>query len=124
MSFQKPPSKWNANQVDWSDPDLKALLDRSEGWTLDNRDTAEPLDVQLHVGWGASSGRHASPVWERDQAVVLVTGFAIPVGEHVRIDRHAGEEVRSAWGVVVDGREGFRAEDREAGAWVHWVHVR
>ena len=114
--MQKTPARLSGNRVDWDDERLSALLKKTEGWTLDNRDTAEPLDVQLHVGWGASSGR--------DHAVVLVTGFAIPVGEHVRIDRHAGEEVRSAWGVVVDGREGFRAEDREAGAWVHWVHVR
>jgi len=25
---------------------------------------------------------------------------------------------------VVDGREGFRAEDRANGVHVHWVHVR
>ena len=89
-----------------------------------DRGACEPREVQLHIGWGASSGRHAMLVWERDQAVVVVTGFPIPVGEHVRIDRYAGENVRSAWGVVVDGREGFRAEDRETGAWVHWLHLR
>ena len=122
--MHKTPARLSGNRVDWDDERLSALLKKTEGWTLDNRDTVEPLEVQLHVGWGASTGRHASLVWERDQAVVVVTRFAIPVGEHVRIDRHVGEEVRSAWGVVVDGREGFRAEDRAAGAWVHWVHVR
>ena len=122
--MHKTPARLSGNRVDWDDERLSALLKKTEGWTLDNRDTAEPLEVQLHVGWGASTGRPASLVWERDQAVVVVTRFAIPPGEHVRIDRHAGEEVRSAWGVVVDGREGLRAEDGEAGAWVHWVHVR
>ncbi|MGO4701444.1 hypothetical protein [Dyella sp. 2RAB6] len=122
--MQKTPARLTGNRVDWDDERLSALLKKTESWTLDNRDSADPLEVQLHVGWGASSGRHASLVWERDQAVVLVTAFVIAVGQHVRIDRHVGEEVRSAWGVVVDGREGFRAEDREAGAWVHWVHVR
>ena len=122
--MHKTPARLSGNRVDWDDERLAALLKKTEGWTLDNRDTAEPLEVQLHVGWGSSTGRHASLVWERDQAVVVVTAFAIAVGEHVRIDRHAGEEVRSAWGVVVDGREGFRAGDRETGAWVHWVHMR
>jgi len=122
--MHKTPARMTGNRVDWDDERLAALLKKTEGWTLDNRGTAEPQAVQLHVGWGASSGRQATLVWEREQALVLVTAFAIPVGEHVRIDRHLGEDLRSAWGVVVDGREGFRAEDREAGAWVHWVHVR
>ena len=122
--MHKTPARMSGHRVDWDDERLSALLKKTEGWTLDNRGSAEPQAVQLHVGWGASSGRHADLVWERAQAVVLVTAFAIPVGEHVRIDRHLGEDLRSAWGVVVDGREGFRAEDREAGAWVHWVHLR
>lgn len=122
--MHKPQARWTGNRVDWDDDRLAALLKKTEGWTLDNRGTFDPRDVQLHIGWGATAGRHATLVWEREQAVVVVTGFPIPVGEHVRIDRHAGEEVRSAWGVVVDGREGFRAEDRETGAWVHWLHLR
>lgn len=122
--MHKPPARWTSNRVDWDDDRLVALLKKTEGWTLDNRGACEPRDVQLHIGWGASSGRDAVLVWERDQAVVVLTRFPIPVGEHVRLDRHAGEDVRSAWGVVVDGREGFRAEDREAGAWVHWLHLR
>ena len=32
--------------------------------------------------------------------------------------------MRSSWGIVMDGREGFRAEDRASGIHVHWVHVR
>lgn len=122
--MHKPPARWTGNRVDWDDDRLAALLKKTESWTLDHRGTFEPREVLLHIGWGASSGRTAMLVWEREQAVVVVTAFPMPIGEHVRIDRYAGEEVRSAWGVVADGREGFRAEDRESGAWVHWLHLR
>jgi hypothetical protein len=124
MSFQKTPSKWTANRVDWSDPDLSALLQRSESWSLDNRGTFAPQDVQVHVGWGAGSGRHAVLVWQREQAMVLETTFSVPAGESVRIDRVGPTGLQSVWGVVVEGREGFRAEDKERGVYVHWIHLR
>ncbi|SFS18981.1 hypothetical protein SAMN05216570_3864 [Dyella sp. OK004] len=124
MTFHKSHSKWSANRVNWSDPDLEALLRRSENWKLDNRGTFSPQDVQVHVGWGASGGRHAVLVWERDQALVLETNFLIPPNEHVRIDRPTPTGVRSVWGTVVEGREGYREEDKVNGIHVHWVHVR
>ncbi|GAA0686720.1 hypothetical protein FHW84_001610 [Dyella sp. SG562] len=124
MSFQKPPSKWNANQVDWSDPDLKALLDRSEGWTLDNRSGFEAQRVEVHIGWGASGGRPALLVWERGQALVLETQFPIAKDEKLRIDRHTATGLRSVWGVVADGRKGTRTDDEENNIYVHWVHTQ
>ncbi|WP_266171863.1 hypothetical protein [Dyella subtropica] len=124
MPFFKPPSKWSANTVDWTDPDLKALLHRSESWTLDNRGTFSPQSVQIHIGWGAGGGRPAMLVWERDQALVLETDFPIPDNEPVRIDRLTPAGLRCLWGTVVEGREGFRAEDKANGIYVHWVHVR
>jgi len=78
MSFHKPPSKWESNKVDWSDPDLKALLDRSVGWTLDNRSGFDAQRVEVHIGWSAGGGRPALLVWERGQALVLETQFPIP----------------------------------------------
>jgi hypothetical protein len=122
--MQKTPTRWTSHRVDWDDERLSALLKKTESWTLDNRGSQAQQAVQLHVGWGASTGRHAMLVWEREQAVVLLTDFVIPTGEHVRIDRYAGEDIRSAWGMVIDGRAGFRVEDRQSGAWVHWVHLR
>ena len=124
MSFQKPPSKWTANQVDWSDPDLKALLDRSQGWTLDNRSGFDAQRVEVHIGWGASGGRPALLVWERGQALVLETPFPIAKDEKLRIDRLTATGLRSVWGVVVDGRKGTRAEDEENNVYVHWVHTQ
>ena len=62
MSFHKPPSKWESNKVDWSDPDLKALLDRSVGWTLDNRSGFDAQRVEVHIGWSAGGGRPITSV--------------------------------------------------------------
>ncbi len=40
------------------------------------------------------------------------------------MDRLYGDGVRTIWGAVVEGREGFREEDRQSGTYVHWLHVR
>jgi hypothetical protein len=122
MSGHKPQSK--GNSVDWSDPRLQSLLRRTESWKLDNRGTYVPKDVQIHLGWGASSGRGAILVWERDQVMMLETRFPIPLGEQVRVDEAQGESMRSVWGLVAESREGFRAEDRANGVHLHWLHLR
>ncbi|GLQ96231.1 hypothetical protein [Dyella mobilis] len=123
MSHFKPNSKFSNNQVDWSDPRLDSLLRKTEGWTLDNRGGFAATPVQIHVGWGANSVRHAVLVWENDQVMVLETRFLIPQGEHVRVDRAFGQTVRTVWGVVAEGREGFREDDRLNGVYVHWLHA-
>jgi hypothetical protein len=112
------------NKVDWSKADLQALLDKTEGWGLDNRGVYSPLACELHIGWGASTGRGATLVYEREGVMVVETTFAIPKGEHVRVDRFQFGSTRSTWCIVIDGREGFRAEDRDNGIFVHWLHVR
>ncbi|GLQ51008.1 hypothetical protein ACFFJT_07370 [Dyella flava] len=124
MSHFKPNSKMSNNQVDWSDPHLESLLRKTESWKLDNRGAFSAVDVQIHVGWGANTGRKAVLVWETDQVMVLETRFTILQGEHVRVDRVYGDGVRTVWGVVAEGREGFREEDRQNGVYVHWLHVR
>lgn len=123
MSHFKPHSKVSNHQVNWSDPQLEALLRKTESWKLDNRGAFPSQDVQVHVGWGANTGRKAALVWENDRVLVLEAHFLIPQGEHVRVDRYYGESVRTVWGVVVEGREGFREEDRQNGVYVHWLHV-
>ncbi|WP_199099564.1 hypothetical protein [Dyella sp. ASV21] len=117
-------SQPRGNRVDWSDPRLQELLRKSESWKLDNRGTYIPKEVMIHLGWGASTGRPAKLVWERDQVMMLETRFAIPVGEQVRVDEPQGDGLRSVWGVVAEGREGFRAEDRADGIHLHWLHLR
>lgn len=124
MSHFKPNSKLSNNQVDWEDPRLQSLLSKTESWKLDNRGAFAAVDVQLHVGWGATNGRHAVLVWETDQVMVVETRYSIPRGENVRVDRLFAGSLRTVWGVVADGREGFREEDRQNGVYVHWLHVR
>ncbi len=109
--------------VDWDHPDLKALLSKTEAWSLDNRNPRPPEEVQLHVGWAASTGRPATLVWEHEQAWVLETRFSLEPGEPVRVDRYRGG-LRSAWGTVLDGRPGQRADDAEHGLHVYWLHMK
>jgi hypothetical protein len=124
MNHYKPPTKKPVNRVDWSDPHLESLLQKTESWKLDNRGNFPPEEVQIHVGWAATVGKPALLVWERDQAMVLETRFTLQEGEHIRVDSHQGESIRTVWGVVIEGREGNRAEDQANGVHVYWLHVR
>lgn len=124
MSHFKPNSKLTNHEVDWNDPHLQSLLSKTESWTLDNRGAFAAVDAQIHMGWGASTARQAVLVWESDQVMVLETRFMIPQGEHVRVDRVQAGVLRTTWGMVVEGRAGFREEDRQQGIFVHWLHMR
>jgi hypothetical protein len=109
--------------VDWSDPELSSLLTRSEGWQLDNRGGHAPQTVEVFVGWSAATGRPAALVWERDQSTVIAADFPIGQGEHVRVERHMGSNVRTLFGVVIEGREGFREDDVQRGVRLYWLRV-
>jgi hypothetical protein len=111
-------------RVDWNDPELAALLKRSEEWQLDNRGGFAPQDVQVYLGWSGTVGRSAVLVWERDKSVVLEASFPLTKGEHVRVDKHLGDRIRTLWGVVVEGREGLRVDDRTHGVHLYWLQVR
>ncbi|GLQ90180.1 hypothetical protein [Dyella flagellata] len=123
MSHFKPEFKVSNHQVDWNDPRLDALLRKTEDWKLDNRGAYPSQEVQVQVGWGAGTTRKAVLVWESDRVMVLETRFLIPQGEHVRVDRVFGDSMRTGWGVVAEGRPGFREEDKLNGVYVHWLHV-
>jgi hypothetical protein len=120
----KAHTKVSAVRVNWNDPELASLLSRSESWSLDNRGGFTPQDVQVYVGWSGTVGRSATLVWEREKSVVLEATFPMGKGDHVRVDKHLGESIRTLWGVVVDGREGYREEDRQRGIHLYWLQVR
>lgn len=116
-----PPTR---HQVNWEDPDLKSLLDKTDGWGLDNRGVFEPVECGLHVGWGAGGTRSATLVFERDDVLVVEAAFIIPQGENVRVDYVQAGVPRSRWGMVAEGRDGHRAEDQANNIRVYWVHMR
>lgn len=122
--LKKPPSKIPSNRVNWQDPRLEALLKKSQDWQLDNRGNHPSLEVEIHLGWSASATRKALLVWELADVMVLETDFAIATGEHVRVDKPFGDGYQTRWGTVAESRPGLRADDRESGTQVHWIHLR
>ncbi|GLQ90181.1 hypothetical protein GCM10007898_37560 [Dyella flagellata] len=123
MGMGKTDTWVRSVSVDWDDPQLVSLLRRSENWSIDNRGGYTPQHVQVYLGWSNSVGRSATLVWERDTSVVLEATFPLARGEQVRVDKHLGHRVRTLWGVVVEGREGNREEDRRKGIHVYWLQV-
>jgi len=121
MADRSNPTR-GSNRVDWNDPQLQKLLSKTEGWDLDNRESQPRLDVQIHVGWNAGGGKMATLVWRREKVMVLEADFPIPTGEYVRVDTFFGDGMRSAWGVVVEGRAGRRADDCSNGVSIYWLH--
>ncbi|HEX5306364.1 MAG TPA: hypothetical protein VFW82_09795 [Dyella sp.] len=122
--FDSSPPRATGNNVDWSDPTLQSLLSKTEGWSLDNRGVFSPVPCELHVGWGAGSGKPATLVFERDGVMVVEATFIIPPGEQVRVDRTQAAALRSSWGTVAEGRDGNRAQDRANGIRIYWIHMR
>ncbi|WP_426688865.1 hypothetical protein [Rhodanobacter ginsengiterrae] len=124
MNHHKPPP--SRHRVNWENPDLKSLLEKTEGWNLDNRGVFERVACEVHVGWGAAVTRPATLVYESGGVLVFEANFLIPQGENVRIDyvQADGGDVRSRWGTVADARAGRRADDEAHGTQVYWLHVR
>ena len=124
MSHYKPSSKLSKQQVDWNDPHLQSLLQKTEHWRLDNRGAFSAQEVRIFIGLSDEAGQPGYLVWESDQVLVLETLFSIRKGEVVRVDRSGSGASRTSWGVIVEGREGHREEDRQLGVHVHWLHMK
>lgn len=110
--------------VDWNDPQLGALLNKSGDWQLDNRGSSPPLKLQIHFGWGAGVTKWAVLVWQNDEAMVLQTCFPMEQGEHVRVDRPQESGMETVWGEVLASRPGQRTDDQASGVQVHWLRMR
>ncbi|WP_018973614.1 hypothetical protein [Rudaea cellulosilytica] len=127
MSHYKARSDTPVGPVDWSDPHLRSLLEKTADWRLDNRSSLPPQEVQVHIssGWATNNtvSKPALVVVKDDGTMVLVTDFAIPQGEHVGVDSARGDGRRIAWGKVIDGREGHRTEDREQHLFLSWLRL-
>ncbi|UJJ57995.1 MULTISPECIES: hypothetical protein [Rhodanobacter] len=127
MGHDKSRSSVSVGAVDWNDPHLDALLQKVDGWKVDNRSDQPPQEVQIHVssGWTANSvvSKPAQLISIDEQTMVLVTRFPLPQGDHVRVDNQQAGGTRSVWGWIIEGREGYRIEDREHGLFLNKLRI-
>lgn len=127
MSHSKSRSDFSTDGVDWNDPYLSSLLEKTVGWRLDNRSNVSPQKVQIHIrsGWATaeSTRKPALLVAREEGSMVIVTRFPIQIGEHVGVESLRGDGTNIVWGKVARGREGRRAEDREHGLFLNWLRL-
>jgi hypothetical protein len=127
MSRHQSHSGVSVGEIDWDDPYLSSLLEKTAGWQLDNRGNLPPQKVLIHIrsGWLTANtvSKPALLVSRDEDTIVLVTRFPIQLGEHVGVDRLRGDGNPIAWGSVIEGREGLRAEDREHGLFLSWLRL-
>ena len=127
MGHDESRSSVTVGTVDWSDPELDALLQKVDGWRLDNRSDHPPQEVQIHIssGWTANSvvSKPAQLVSMDEQTMVVVTRFPVPQGDHVRVDSRHADDTRTVWGWMVEGREGSRVGDREHGLFLSKLRI-
>lgn len=127
MGHDKTRSSVSVGAVDWDDPTLDALLQKIDGWKVDNRSDHPLQEVQIQIssGWTASSvvSKPAQLISMDEGAVVLVTRFPLPQGDRVRVDTPHADGTRSVWGWVAEGREGHRAADREHGLFLSKLRI-
>ena len=124
MADHKTFPKVPTNPVDWNDPTLVSLLNKTGEWHLDNRLAYPPKDIQIQFGWGGGTVKPAVLVWQGEEAMVIATSFPIEHGEHVRVNKYLEDDFGTQWGEVVESRAGHRADDRTHGTHVHWLHMR
>lgn len=127
MGHSKSHSSVSDGDIDWNDPYLSSLLEKTVGWRLDNRSHLSPKKVQIHIrsGWTTADtvSKHALLVAKEVGSMVLATRFPIQQGERVGVESLRGHGAHIVWGKVIKGREGRRAEDREHGLFLVWLHL-
>ena len=127
MGHDKTRSSVSIGEVDWSSPQLSDLLKKADGWNIDQRSHLHPQEVQIRItcGWSAGdASESALLIAEIDGAMVLATRIPLPHGVEVEVSCQTGGNLRTRSGVVVEEREGQRAEDRQQGLFLNWVRIR
>ena len=127
MDHGKSLSGVSVGDIDWDDPHLSSLLEKTAGWRLDNRSHLSPTKVQIHIrsSWTTADTacKHALLVAKDEGTMVLVTRFPIQQGERVGVESLRGHGAHIVWGKVIEEREGHRAEDREHGLFLSWLRL-
>lgn len=124
MSHNKERSRVTVADVDWEDPRLKGLLDKTEGLSIDQRSGDPPTEVAIRIvgGWESNAGdKPALLVGSFDGTLVLATHFPLTRGDEVQVTGIPGTGPDSRWAVVTEEREGSRAEDRNQGVFLNWL---
>lgn len=127
MAHNKDRTRVSVGDVDWTDPRLKQLLDKTDGLSIDNRSQLPGTEVKIRVasGWDASAAdKPALLVAEVDGLFVLVTRFPLPHGGEVQLTGLPGGGPQARWAMVTDEREGQRVEDQGQGLFLSWVRPR
>jgi len=125
MTHRKEFSDLTTNVVDWSNPQLESLLQKTESWQLDNRGTFTPQQIHIQIGTGdASISEAAVLVWENEGALVIQTRFPVQQGENVRVDKPLGNDIQALWGAVIESRAGNRSDDQANDVHLHWLRKR
>lgn len=127
MAHNKERSRVTVSDVDWEDPRLKGLLDKTEGLSIDQRSGEPPVEVSIRIvgGWESSAGdKPALLVAHVDGTLVLATHFPLPHGGEVQVTGIPGAGPDARWAVVTEEREGSRAEDRDKGIFLNWLRPR
>ncbi|WP_049623043.1 hypothetical protein [Frateuria defendens] len=127
MGHDKTRSQVTVSSVDWSDPHLNELLKKVDGWSIDHRSHLPPQEVEIRVicGWEAADGcMLAQLLAESDGGLVLATRTPLPPGVEVRVSAGPGDGQPTRWGVVLQGRESRRVEDRGDALYLSWLRAR
>lgn len=127
MAHNKERSRVAVADVDWDDPRLEGLLDKTEGLSLDQRsgDPGVAVSIRVAAGWETSAAnKHALLMAHVDETLVLATEFPLPHGVDVQVIGLPGSGPETRWAVVTDEREGSRAEDRGQGIFLQWLRPR
>ncbi|NNM63058.1 MAG: hypothetical protein HKL99_00325 [Burkholderiales bacterium] len=101
--------------VDWDDPRLQELLEKTQGLRLDNRGTFQPRRILLRRGWhdGAAAETATLAAEHADGRLTLITDFPLERGDPVMIDKNAAAVAhpQHILAEVADCRRGSRPED-------------
>lgn len=127
MAHNKDRTRVSVADVDWSDPRLHKLLEKTDGLSIDNRNQQPGTKVKIRIasGWESSAtDKPALLVADVDGVLVLATHFPLPHGGDVQVMGLPGAGPDLRWAVVTDEREGNRAEDKDAGIFLNWLRPR
>ena len=127
MPHNKERSRVTVADVDWNDPRLEGLLDKTEGLSIDQRSGKPGVEVSIRVvgGWETGGGEQpALLVADADGSLVLATHVPLPHGVEVQVLGVPGSGPDTRWAVITEEREGSREDDKGRDVFLSWLRPR